>query len=127
MSHKSLLLIRCGWFYAYLTTAISEANTNKTTATVSTDGTDVLPANKWVTSAEMGAYTTAVATAQGVADNASATQTEVNNAVTALNAATSTFNTAKKAGTKPAADTTPPVITATDKIIGMALKQLDIK
>ena len=103
-----------------LTTAIADANTNKATATVSTDGTDVLPANKWVTSAEMGAYTTAVATAQGVADNASATQTEVNNAVTALNAATSTFNTAKKAGTKPAADTTPPVITASDKIVPIA-------
>ena len=103
-----------------LTTAISEANTNKGTAVVSTDGSDVLPANKWVTLAEMTAYTTAIATAQGVAENTSATQTEVNSAVTVLATATSTFDTAKKAGTKVALDTTPPVITATDKIVPIA-------
>ncbi|MGI6570706.1 MAG: hypothetical protein ACOX27_06610 [Caldicoprobacterales bacterium] len=49
---------------AALTYAITAANTNKGTATVSTDGTDVDPANKWVTQAEMDAYTDAIEAAQ---------------------------------------------------------------
>ena len=66
-------------------------------------GTDVDPANKWVTTAVMTAYTDAIAAAQTIADKADATQTEVDDAVTALATATSTFNTAKADGTKPAA------------------------
>ncbi len=83
-----------------LTAAITSANTNKGTAVVSTDGTDVDPSDKWVTQAEMDAYTDAISTAQAVADKTDASQTEVDNAVAALNTATNTFNNAKKAGNK---------------------------
>lgn len=86
-----------------LTAAITSANTNKGTAVVSTDGTDVDPSDKWVTQAEMDAYETAISTAQALADKTDASQTEVDNAVTALGTATSTFDGAKADGTKPAA------------------------
>ena len=100
-----------------LTTAITDANTNKVTAVVSTDGFDIDPANKWVTSAEMVAYELAISTAQGVADNTSATQTEVNNAVTTLNTATTTFNDAKKDGIQsPLASFDPVTLTQTGDV-----------
>jgi hypothetical protein len=87
---------------AALTDAIAAANTNKDTTEVSTDGTDVDPTNKWVTLEVMTAYENAIAAAQTIADKADATQTEVDDAVTALATATSTFDGAKadgKAGT----------------------------
>jgi len=96
--------------------AITAANTNKMTATVSTNGSDVLPANKWVTTAVMTAYTNSIAAAQAVADNASATQTEVDNAVTTLGTATTTFENAKAAGTK---------VTAVDKTALQSLYNVD--
>ena len=81
-----------------LTDAITAANTNKSTAVVSVDGTDVEPGNDWVTTEVMTAYTDAIAAAQTIADKADATQTEVDDAVTALGTATTTFNDAKKDG-----------------------------
>jgi hypothetical protein len=47
----------------------------------------------------MSELTIAIASAETVKNNASATQTEVNTATTALTTATTTFNTAKKDGT----------------------------
>lgn len=82
-----------------LTDAITAANTNKTTAVVSADGSDVLPANQWVLQADLDTYAAAITAAQAVVDNADATQTAVNDAVAALATATDTFNAAKKAGT----------------------------
>lgn len=83
-----------------LNNAIATANTNKDTAVASADGTDINPSNSWVTAAVMTAYTNAIATAQGVYDNASATQAQVDTAFSDLATATTTFNNAKQAGTK---------------------------
>ena len=83
-----------------LTNAITAATTNMGTAVVSADGSDVLPANKWVLQADMTANTTAIAAAQAVVTNASATQADVDNAVTTLGTATTAFNSAKKVGTE---------------------------
>ena len=80
--------------------AIALAKTNKATAGVSTDGTDIDPSDKWVSQAEMDAYTGAISIAQGVADKTDASQGEVDKAVAELNTATIAFNSAKKAGTK---------------------------
>jgi polygalacturonase len=82
-----------------LTAAITAANTNVASVTVSTNGADVLPANQWVTSVVKTAYSNAIGAAQAVVDNTAATQTDVSNAVTTLATATSTFNAAKTAGT----------------------------
>jgi hypothetical protein len=87
---------------AALIEAITAANNNKDTTEVSDDGTDVDPANKWVTTEVMTAYESAIAAAQTIADKADATQTEVDDAVTALETATSTFNASKADGTKSA-------------------------
>jgi len=84
-----------------LDTAITAANNNKTSVTVSADGSDVLAENYWVTEAVMNAYTNAIAAAQAVADNADATQAQVDTAVINLQTATTTFNNAKAAGTQP--------------------------
>lgn len=81
-----------------MVSGITGANTNKGTATVSTNGYDVLPVNQWVTAAELKAYTDAIAEAQGVVDNTDATQAQVDAAVTALQTATTAFNTGKEAG-----------------------------
>lgn len=83
-----------------LQTAVLGANTNKATAVVSIDGSDVDQDNHWVTQVEMTAYVTAISNAQAVLEKADATQEEVNAQVTALNEATTTFNNAKKSGTK---------------------------
>jgi len=80
--------------------AIAQATANKATVVVSVDGTDVEPEDKWVTQAEMDAYEAAITAAQAVYDNPNATQAEVDNAVSALVAATEAFNGAKKDGTK---------------------------
>jgi sulfur carrier protein ThiS len=83
-----------------LTDAITEATTNSKSVAVSTDGSDVLVANKWVTAAVKKTYTDAIAAAQVISDKTDATQTEVDNAVGALKIATTAFNTAEAAGTK---------------------------
>lgn len=80
--------------------AISAANINEGLVTISTDGSDVLPANQWVTSTVMTAYTDAIAAAQIVADNAAATKAEVDAAVVTLGTATAAFDSAKAAGIK---------------------------
>lgn len=87
-------------FKAALLNAIDAANTNKGTAIVSTDGSEVDSANKWVTQEEMIIYEAAISAAQTVVEKIDATQEEVDDAVTALGTATDTFNTAKKAGTR---------------------------
>lgn len=86
--------------YSVLNGAISTAMTLEHTVMVSVDGTDVLPADKWVTASVMSAYSTAEGTATAVAEDSTATQTEVDNAVSALNSATSTFTEAEQVGTE---------------------------
>ncbi|WP_169313403.1 beta strand repeat-containing protein [Treponema primitia] len=83
-----------------LNTAITTANAAKVGVVVATDAATVAPGTKWVTQGALDTFTTAIATADGVAANNSATQAVVDSAVTTLNAAKDTFNDAKKDGAK---------------------------
>ena len=82
-----------------LRAAISQAEVNIDSVTVSTDGTDVLPAAQWVTAAVKTAYQNAINTAKGVDSHIAATQDQVDEAKTALDGATSAFDGAKQNGT----------------------------
>jgi translation elongation factor P/translation initiation factor 5A len=82
-----------------LITAISDANTAKSSVVVNTDATNVPEGTKWVILAEMTALTNAISKANTVKDNAAATQAEVNDATTALTTATTTFTNTIKTGT----------------------------
>ena len=83
-----------------LKSLILTATINIETATVSTDGRNVTPAEQWVTREERAAYKTAINTATAVAQNSKATQAEVDQAVKNLRAADQAFFNAKKTGTK---------------------------
>ena len=83
-----------------LNSAIEAAQAAETGVKISTDGADVDPADTWVTQSVKDALDSAIAAAQAVANNSSATQAEVDAATVSLNNATQTFNSAKKAGTK---------------------------
>ncbi|SDK11901.1 S-layer homology domain-containing protein [Natronincola ferrireducens] len=96
-----------------LATEITVANVNKGTVSVSVDGSDILITEQWVTATNMSAYETAIGTAQGVYNDNDATQAEVDAAVTALQAATVTFNGAKTAGTLKATPVVKTAVTAT--------------
>ncbi|MBU5592490.1 FIVAR domain-containing protein [Clostridium sp. MSJ-4] len=84
-----------------LTEAITVANTAKN-ITVDTDEANVEEGTKWVTAGEKQAYVDAIALAQEIADKADATQEDVNDAISKLATATSTFKAAQKDGTKKA-------------------------
>ncbi len=88
-----------------LTAAIADAEADIAAVATSTDGAEVEPTDKWATEADKAAYQEAIDAAKGVADKADATQTEVDAAVAALAEATTTFENAKQAGTKPVAPT----------------------
>jgi P2-related tail formation protein len=79
-----------------LNAAISSANTNKASVTISENGIGLVHPAQWVTQAEANAYQTAISAAQAVYNNANATQIQINSAVSALATATTTFNNAKK-------------------------------
>jgi hypothetical protein len=83
-----------------LTTKIGEANTAKGTAVVNTAAANVPTGTKWVTQAVMTTFEGAITAAQTVANNASATQAQVDAAVTTLTSAITTFTNAKQDGTK---------------------------
>jgi len=83
-----------------LTDKIRAANSNLATTRVSIDGSDVLPADMWVSSEIMAAYATAIAEAQAVDDNEDASQTGVDDALAQLEIATSIFDNAKVSGQK---------------------------
>ncbi len=83
-----------------LTEAISQAKSAKANIETSTDGSDIPTTKKWVTSEEMGAFESAITAAEEVNKKEHATATEIANAVTALNSAKATFESAKKDGTK---------------------------
>ncbi len=84
---------------AFLSTLITQANTNKSTVVESIDGSDKDDATMWVTTAQMNAYVSEISVAQTVYNNASATQAEIDTATTNLVSAIDTFNSQKKAGT----------------------------
>lgn len=83
-----------------LQNAISDANINKSTVSISVDGSDVENTKKWVTKEVMDDYEKAIKKASGILNKANLTQEEVNNAVTELDLATKAFDGAKKYGTK---------------------------
>lgn len=85
---------------AVLNKAVAAAQENKTTATVSEDGSTVPTTSKWVTQEVMNAYIVAIELAQAIVNKADATNEEKSNAISALNLATETFNAAKKSGLK---------------------------
>ena len=83
-----------------LQNAVTAAEENLTSVEISTDGTNVLIGVQWVTSAEMTTYQNAINDALTVsAANPLATVTAMSLAATALEAATTVFNNAKKPGT----------------------------
>jgi|GEM_PF-2295188 len=88
-----------------LITAITSATTNKDSVATSADGTDVKSSNQWVTSGVKATYAAAIATAQTVVDNESASQGQADGAVTTLAGATSIFNAAKANGSDDIAPT----------------------
>jgi fibronectin type 3 domain-containing protein len=78
---------------------ISAAQIERAGAVVSGNGSDLSASVSWVTQATVNALDTAIATAETVRYNASATQTQVDAATDTLNNALGTFNAAKKPGT----------------------------
>jgi prefoldin subunit 5 len=84
-----------------LTAAITAATAAKTDVVVDTAAANVTAGTTWVTQAALDALNTAITAAEAVSASADATQAQANDATSALTAATSTFNSAKQAGTKP--------------------------
>ncbi|MDR3172211.1 MAG: FIVAR domain-containing protein [Treponema sp.] len=82
-----------------LITAISQANNVKGSAVVNTAAENVPAGTNWVTQDEMSALTNAITSAEAVKNKAAATQSEVDNATTALTTAMATFTNAIKDGT----------------------------
>jgi len=80
--------------------AINTANTAKEGVVVSVNGTDVLTTVYWVSQARIDTFTTAIATAQAVYDNANADQSMVDYAKIAIETATTVFNGQKQFGMK---------------------------
>lgn len=91
-----------------LNTNISNANTLINDTSISVDGTDVSSTDYWCTQAAHDAYASAITTAQGVYDDTEATQTDVDDAIADLAAATTTFNAARQPGSAEPS-VTPPV------------------
>jgi len=89
-----------------LLSAITDATTAKTGVLVNTVATNVAIGTNWVTQSEMTALTDAIKAAQTVCDNSEATKDEVDTAVSILNTAKDTFNSALKAGAKVVVDKT---------------------
>jgi hypothetical protein len=88
-----------------LETLIANAKTNRDSVTVSADGSDVPAANQWVTGAVKTIYDNAITTAE-TSKTSATVNSQVAAAMTALNTATTAFNTAKRPGTGSGADVT---------------------
>lgn len=67
---------------------------------VSVNGYDVLNTDKWTTQAERNAFDSAVASARAVANNNSASQEQVKNAISQYKNALAVYQAAQKSGTK---------------------------
>ena len=110
---------------AVLDAAITAAETARDSAVVSTDGSDVAPANKWVTQAEMTALENAINTAKAVRSGATK-QTQVNNAVTVFNTAVASFNRQKKAGTQSGSGDDPESVDVTVNFTGITDETINL-
>ena len=82
-----------------LNAAIATATAAKIGIVVDTDAGNVFVGIQWVIQDVMDTFNAAIATAETVSQNIYANQAQVDAAVTALNGAVDTFNTAKQAGT----------------------------
>ncbi|MDR0908376.1 MAG: FIVAR domain-containing protein [Spirochaetaceae bacterium] len=99
--------------YTALNTKISDANTAKTGITIKPAGTtpaEVEDGTEYWLQADVDTLTAAITAAQAVADNTGATQSQVDGAVTTLNAALTAFTDAKKTGTLVITNAANPVI-----------------
>ncbi|MEA0556323.1 S-layer protein [Lysinibacillus irui] len=67
---------------------------------VSVNGYDILTTDKWTTQAERNAFDSAVASARAVANNNSASQEQVKNAISQYKNALAVYQAAQKSGTK---------------------------
>jgi hypothetical protein len=83
-----------------LADAISAADAAKSGVVVNTAAANVPAGISWVTQTEMDAFNSAITTARGVYDADDKSQTQIDDAKTSLQNATSAFNNQKKAGTK---------------------------
>jgi len=79
---------------------VEKAEKNKASVKVSKDGKDVALTEKWVTQAELDAYTNVILSVQQLIADETAIQEDIDAKVLALNQATDTFDKAKKTGTK---------------------------
>ncbi|MGM9944540.1 MAG: DUF4430 domain-containing protein, partial [Lysinibacillus sp.] len=81
-----------------LQTTIDEAEANKSSVKISTDGKDVEPTEYWVTQGQLDAYVGMIQSAQQLIADENTLQDAIDAKVLALNQAINTFNQAKKAG-----------------------------
>ncbi len=84
-----------------LTAAITAAELNAASVTVSVNGTDVLPSENWVPQSVLDTYTTAIDGAKNVT---ATVQKNYTDALSTLNRETDNFNGAKAAGSKVVAE-----------------------
>ncbi len=82
-----------------LKAAIANAQALLDATVASENGADVATSNKWATAANIETFTDAIKTAQAVVDKEDASKEEVEQAVTTLNDAKSTFEGQRKDGT----------------------------
>ncbi|MDR1353167.1 MAG: FIVAR domain-containing protein, partial [Treponema sp.] len=78
-----------------LNAAITEAETAKAGVQVSADGAGLAVGTMWVTTGTSTAFNSAIDAANGVKNDTSASQAQVDEAVTTLNTAITAFNAAK--------------------------------
>ena len=112
-----------------LLAAIQTAKAAKTNVIIATKAEDVLATRKWVTQAEMDTFDAAISTAETASGQTGSTQTVIDAAKAALEQAISTFNDAKKDGTKviePADKTAlEAAITAADDMLSAVTESAD--
>lgn len=85
---------------AALKLAIQNAEQAKGDVKVSTDGSDVITLESWVTADVMAAFNEAIAAARAVLDDAGSSNTDMDTAIYKLSSAYSSFNGALTAGSK---------------------------
>jgi hypothetical protein len=85
---------------AGLNSTIADAETAKAGVSESADGTDVSVGTKWAAPSDFNTFNSAINTAKKIRDTASASQIQVDGAVTTLRTAIDVFNAARQDGKK---------------------------
>ncbi len=81
-----------------LTSSVNAARSLLSNTSVSTDGSDITPDKDWVLSSVYSSFSSEISAAESVLNSSSASQTEVNNAASALDSAASAFSSARQKG-----------------------------